>query len=278
MPSQSLINLDLMAGRYIALRLPAYIEERWSAKQQGAYTAEEWSHARTAGYRGNDTGNPLLATEAGYLQQLATHNAPAVHAAQRLAGILDFQHYNSVLEIGAGEMAQAYTLSNLFPHLRYRATDFDPYVIEKCAALPLLGRIEKGLLDVSRLSLRDLDGFKLLVGWEIIYALDEPALQTVFSACRAARVPFLAATTQLLGPLRYLRRTWRDTAWGLHSSHYQRLANERRIRMHGWNPSLGYYQQQASKAGMKLSRYWSPPSGAQDVFCFLLFEPVESIS
>ena len=30
MPSQSLINLDLLAGRYIALRHLVYIEERWS--------------------------------------------------------------------------------------------------------------------------------------------------------------------------------------------------------------------------------------------------------
>lgn len=278
MPSQSLINLDLMAGRYIALRLPAYIEERWSAKQQGAYTAEEWSHARSAGYRGNATGNILLDTEKGYRQQLATYNAPAVHAARRFAATLDFKRYDSILEIGCGEMAQAFTITNLYPHLRYRATDFDPYVIEKCARLALLDRIEKGLLDVSRLSVHDLAEFKLLVGWEIIYALDEPLLQTVFSACHDAKVPFMAATTQLLGPLRFLRRTWRDTAWGFTRSTYQRLVAERRIRMHGWNPSLGYYQQQASKAGMKLSRYWLPPSGAQDVLCFLLFEPAESIS
>lgn len=270
---QELINLDIRAGRYLALKLPAYIEERWAADHQGVYTAEEWSHARSAGYRGNEPGQELLDSEEGYRRQLATHNAPAVHAAQRLATVLDFHRYDSVIEIGAGEMAQAYTLTNLFPHLRYRATDFDPYVIEKCAALPLLGRIEKGLLDVSRLTARDLDGFKLLVGWEIIYALDEAMLRTVFSACTAARVPFLAATTQLLGPLRYLNRTWRNTSWGLRPSHYEKLVKARRIRMHGWNPSLGYYQRQARAAGMKLSHYWAAPSGAPDSFGFILFEP-----
>lgn len=274
MQRQKLINLDLWAGRYVALKLPAYIEERWSANQQGAYTAEEWSHARSAGYRGNEPGNLLLETEAGYHQQLATHNAPAVHAAKRLAITLDFRRYDSVLEIGCGEMAQAFTLTNAYPHLRYRATDFDPYVIEKCAGLAVLHRIEKGLLDVRRLTATDLAGFKLLTGWEIIYAFDDPVLQTVLAACRESRVPFLAATTQLLGPLRYLRRTWRDTAWGLRSSRLQRLVDARRVRMHGWNPSLGYYHQQARRAGLRLARVWLPPPGALDNFTFLLFEPV----
>ena len=271
---RKLINLDLWAGRGVALKLPAYIEERWSVSRQGSYTAEEWSHARMAGYRGNEAGQPLLNTEEGYRHQLATHNAPAVQAAQRLAATLDFRRYNSILEIGCGEMALAYTLINLYPQLRYRATDFDPYVIEKCSGLPLLNGIEKSILDLSRLAAADLAGFKLLVGWKIIYALDESMLHTVLSACHEAGVPFMAATSQLLGPLRYLRRTWRDTAWGLHGSAYQRLVAERRLRMHGWNPSLGYYRRQAREAGMRLSRFWLPPTGAADNFSFLLFEPV----
>lgn len=270
---RKLINLDLWAGRGVALKLPAYIEERWSVSRQGSYTAEEWSHARMAGYRGNEAGRPLLDTEEGYRHQLATHNAPAVQAANRLAVTLNFQCYHSILEIGCGEMAQAYTLTSLFSHLRYRATDFDPFVIEKCLRLPLLNRIEKGVLDVSRIAASDLAGFDLLTGWEIIYALDEPVLHTVLSACHEAGVPFMAATSQLLGPLRYLRRTWRDTAWGLHGSAYQRLVAERRLRMHGWNSSLGYYRRQARQAGMKLSRFWLPPAGAADNFSFLLFEP-----
>ncbi|MEI8088790.1 MAG: hypothetical protein WCG63_04260 [Opitutaceae bacterium] len=268
-----LINLDLWAGRSIALKLPAYIEERWSLNREGAYTAEEWSHARSAGYRGNEAGRPLLDTEEGYRQQLATHNAPAAQAANRLAGTLDFQRYRTILEIGCGEIAQAYTLTNLFPHLRYRATDFDPFVIEKCLGLPLLNRIEKSVLDVSRIAASDLAGFDLLAGWEIIYALDEPVLHTVLSVCHEAGVPFMAATSQLLGPIRYLRRTWSDTAWGLHGSAYQRLVAKRRLRMHGWNPSLGYYQRQAARAGMRLSRFWLPPPCALDNFSFLLFEP-----
>lgn len=270
---QQLINLDIRAGRYAALKLPAYIEERWSAERQGAYTAEEWSHARSAGYRGNDPSQPLLDTEAGYRQQLATHNAPAVQATHRLAGCLDFARYNAIIEIGCGEMAQAFTLVSRYPHLRYRATDFDPYVIEKCARLPLLNPIEKVQLDVTRLGPGDLAGFRLLVGWEIIYALDEPVLHTIFTACREAGVPFLAATTQLLGPFRYLRRTWRDTAWGLHPSSYQKQVAARQVRMHGWNPSLGYYKQKARRSGMRLSRSWLPPADAIDSFSFLLFEP-----
>ena len=234
---RKLINLDLWAGRGVALKLPAYIEERWSVSRQGSYTAEEWSHARMAGYRGNEAGRPLLDTEEGYRHQLATHNAPAVQAANRLAVTLNFQCYHSILEIGCGEMAQAYTLTSLFSHLRYRATDFDPFVIEKCLRLPLLNRIEKGVLDVSRIAASDLAGFDLLTGWEIIYALDEPVLHTVLSA-------------------------------------YQRLVAERRLRIHGWNSSLGYYRRQARQAGMKLSRFWLPPAGAADNFSFLLFEPV----
>jgi len=277
---RKLINLDLWAGRGVALKLPAYIEERWSVSRQGSYTAEEWSHARMAGYRGNEAGRPLLDTEEGYRHQLANHNAPAVQAANRLAVTLNFRRYNSVLEIGAGEMAQAFTLTNLFPHLRDRATDFDPFVIEKCRGLPLLNRIEKSILDASRIVASDLAGFDLLTGWKIIHALDEPVLHTVLSACHEVGVLFMAATSQLLGPLRYFRRTWRDTAWGLHSSVYQGLVSQRLLRMHGWNSSLGYYlgyyRRQARQTGMKLARFWLPPTGATDNFSFLLFEPVRS--
>ena len=267
-----LINADVWLGRFADLKLPAYIEERWSSDRQGAYTAEEWSHARSSGYRGNGSTQPLLDSEEGYRQQLATHNAPAVSAALRLARCLDFHRYNAIIEIGCGEMAQAYTLVGKFPHLRYRATDFDPYVIAKCSRLPLLDALEKAQLDVTRLSSSDLTGFKLLVGWEIIYALDASVLQTILTACRNAGVPFLAATTQLLGPGRFLRRTWRDTAWGLHASQYQQLMAERRIRMHGWNPTVGYYRRQAQLAGMRLACLWLPPADAIDNFSFMLFE------
>lgn len=273
MVPKPLINLDLWAGRWVTLKLPAYIEERWSADRQGAYTAEEWSHARSSGYRGNDSTRPLLDTEEGYRQQMATHHAPAVEATHRLANCLDFQRYHTILEIGCGEMAQALTLVNRFPHLRYRATDFDPYVIEKCSRLKMLDRLEKAQLDVSRIVAGDLAGFQLMIGWELIYALEETTLQTVFRASRDAKVPFLAATSQLLGPARYLRRIWRDTAWGLRPSRYRQLVEERRIRMHGWNPSLGYYQREARRAGLRLTRFWLPPAGATDNFSFLLFEP-----
>lgn len=271
---RQLINLDIRAGRWLALQLPAYIEERWNAQRQGTYTAEEWSRARAAGYRGNDAANPLLDSEEGYRRQLLTHNAPAVGATHRLTKWIDFRHHRSVLEIGCGEMAQALTLVTAHPHLRYRATDFDPFVIEKCSRLPLLHQIEKGLLDVSRITPDDLRGFDLLIGWEIIYAFDDRLLDTVLRAAATARVPFLAVTSQLLGPVRYLRRTWRDTAWGLRASRFAQLAAAGRIRAHGWNPSLGHYRRAAAQAGMRLSRTCLPPPDATDSLTFLLFEPV----
>jgi hypothetical protein len=157
--------------------------------------------------------------------------------------------------------------------LRYRATDFDPFVIEKCARLPLLAGIEKAVLDVTRLTPADLAGFDLLLSWELIYALDDEALRRLFCTARAAGVPFLAGTTQLLGPLRYAKRALRNLDWRPGGFHYTRLTAAGKLRMHGWNPSIAHYARLAHEEGLVLDWVELPPAAARDPFAFLTFRP-----
>ncbi len=125
---QALINLDIEAGRWMSLKHPAYIRERVLTEGQGVSSKADWGRARRSGYRGVPDKSDLLDSDEGYLRGLFSNFAYALYAALRLADTIDFDRFSSVLELGCGEMFQAYLLKLIHPHLRYRATDFDRYV------------------------------------------------------------------------------------------------------------------------------------------------------
>lgn len=273
---QFLINLDVRAGRHFSLKLPAYIHEPILKGGTGAYSQEEWTQARARGYRGAGADSAQLATDESYLRRIFSAHVYNLHAALRLAATYDFSRHQSILELGCGEMIQAYILTRINPHLRYKATDFDPYIIEKCHALRILAPLEKAVLDVATLTAADLAGFDLVLSWELLYALDDARISTLFRAAGAAGVPLLACTSQLTGPLRSTLRAIKNFNWRPGGFHYARLVRQGVLRQHGWNPSLGYYERLARPHGLKLARFWSPPwLGANpERYCYLLFEPV----
>ena len=273
---QFLLNLDWRAGRHLALKLPAYIQEQYLPEGAGVYSCEEWSLARTRGYREAGADSAQLDTDEAYLRRVFSTHVANLHAALRLASTFDFTSRKAVLELGCGEMIQAYILKNIFPHLRYKATDFDSYIIEKCMRLPLLGPLEKGVLDVSALTAGDLAGFDLVLSWELLYALDDTKLRSLFHAAGAARAPLLACTSQLTGPIRFLLRAIKNLNWRPGGFHYERLVRRGALRHHGWNPSLGYYDRLARPCGLRLTRVWTPPYAQtrQEEFSYLLFEPI----
>lgn len=272
---QLLLNCDLRLGEWSALRDPAYIREQYLEGGGGVYTAADWSRARSLGYRGVGKDGAELATDESYLRRMFSAHKRNLIAALRIAQVYDFGSHKSVLELGCGEMLQAFVISSAFPHLRYKATDVDPFVIEKCAQLPLLRRVEKGVLDARRVTAADLVGFDLLLSWEMIYALDDVDIVALLSAARSAGTSFLACTTQMTGPLRHLLRALRNLNWRPEGFYYERQVRAGAIRMHGWNPSAGYYAGLAERSGMKLIRVLHPPIATMhgDNFSYLLFQP-----
>ena len=100
-------------------------------------------------------------------------------------------------------MIQAFTVKSTFSDVRYKATDFDPYVSNEMVS-GFLNDIEKGILDGRKLTSRDLFGFDLLVCWEVIYAMPNTIIDQILAACKEAGVTFFAATSQLTGPVHRL--------------------------------------------------------------------------
>lgn len=267
---QLVLNMDNALGSFLKQKLPAYISEEILTDGSGVYTCDEWSRARKCGYRNAGPDSSELDSNDSWLARAFQHQYRNFLSAQRLAATFNFRDYESVLELGCGEMVQAFVLTQLNPQLRYKVTDFDPFVIEKCSKLSLLSKLEKGVLDVEKLSADDLDGFQLLLAWEMFYALDDGKLGQLFRVAGEARIPIITGTTQLTGPFRTAIRYFK----GLGGAALDTKTS--RIRMHGWHHSLAYYAQMALNFNMKLKRVWYPwrPFDYRDNFTYILFTPV----
>src|SRR5687767_3578739 len=133
---EHLLTADYWLGSRVSLRQKAYDAEF------PCTTADEWSAARKSGYRGVGPDAGELSTDTRYLRRMFTRHVRNTFAALRFARTFDLSHTRGVLEVGCGEMVQAWVLKTVYPHLRYVATDFDPFVIERCAALATLRDVE----------------------------------------------------------------------------------------------------------------------------------------
>jgi hypothetical protein len=258
-------KLDLRAGRFLDAVSPAYIEEKILTQADGVYSQSEWTRARQQGYRDAGVGSNQLDSDVSYVARLFTHQSYSMDAVRRLLETVDLSSYPAVFELGCGEMVQAIATKSMYPAMRYKATDFDPFVIEKCSRLNVLAPLEKSVVDATALTPEDLAGFSLVISWEMIYAFDEAKLTRLLGVLGKSRVPFLACTSQLLGPCRkflHVLRGWKG----------QPIPG---LRMHGWTSSVGRYRRLAAANGMKLARVWHPPFRHSRVesFSYLLFEP-----
>lgn len=266
---QLILNADNAVGFFLSLKLPAFIQETILLEGTGPYTQQEWTRARQLGYREAGLDSSDLDEDAKYLARMFQTQYRNLISAKRLCQMIDFTKFESVLEIGCGEMVQAFVITALYPHLRYLASDIDPYIIRKCSRLPLLRNIEKRVLDVSTLSSKDLRGTQLVLSWELFYALNDDRLLHLFHLLGEARISMLVSSTQLTGPLRAITR-WIK---GLPSDEQAKYREG--FRMHGWHHSLGYYQCLAKRSGLKLKNVWYPAGygSNQDNFTFMLFTP-----
>lgn len=270
-----LISADVLGGKYLTLKQSAYIEEGILTDGAGVYSPEEWTKARSLGYRDAGINSSELDSNESYLSRIFTKHSRNTLAALRLIKAFDFQSYDSILELGCGEMIQAFVIKSAYPHIRYTATDFDPFIIDKCSKLRILDGLEKDVLDVAILSAGMLADFDLLISWEMNYALDDDRLLAILRSAKEANIPYLACDTQYIGLIKYCVRKLKNLIGQPSGFYYQRMADEGKMRMHGRQISIGYYKRLAKLADMSLSSVVVPPLSrpAEDNFVYCLLTP-----
>ncbi|APV48480.1 hypothetical protein BWI17_01525 [Betaproteobacteria bacterium GR16-43] len=155
---------------------------------------------RTAPWRDEDR----YGSDAAYRNYLSSIHEAKIRSVESLAAAFDFARYPRVLELGCGDMPQAFTIATRFPAVHYTATDFDPLVIEHCSRLPMLEGIRKSVLDVRGGDREQVRHHDLVTSWTLEFSLEDAELANVFAACRESGVPYLLCTHATLGPIGWL--------------------------------------------------------------------------
>jgi hypothetical protein len=254
-------RLDGWCEPHFRLTRPLYVADPAAAAGAGVWSAQEWQRHRRAATAPFEAHADRCAGDAQYARYLVAIHEAKLRAVLALADTFDFGPYRRVLELGCGDMAQAFVLCGRLPGLAYTATDFDAGVIADCARLPLLAGIDKRVFDVTGPDLGLLDGHDLALSWSLEFSLDDAQLTRLFAACKAHAVPWLLCTHTGIGPLRF----WLEAP---RASRQRRYAREPGWRLHGWLRSAGQIATLAGAAGIALA--WRARLANHTA---LLFEP-----
>ncbi len=265
-------DIDVWMSKYISLEQPlTTVDENLDCKvgPVEVYSAEEWKITRTKGYNKIGEDGIKISDNHKYLNHMICDDTRKLLAALSLVRNFDFQKYNSIFEIGCGEMIQAFIIKQYFPNIRYLVTDIDPYIIEKCSKLSLLSQIEKAIYNVMEDDPIIFDGFDLLISWGVEYAIDYDKLLKLLCSAKKYSVPFLMCTQQIIGPMRYMSRKIKTMSFNP-----QKML-EMGVRLHGWTRSLNYFKKLAKKSNMRFETPRSPSTqiGAEANYHWLLFKP-----
>jgi hypothetical protein len=241
-------DIEPWTGAMFPLETPSYTDNpNTVGAGEGVETAQDWTNARRKGATSRGTDGTQLDSDENYVRYVFGIESINLIGTLSLARVFDFGKYRSIFEIGCGDMAQAFVIHRLYPQIKYVATDLDPYVIERCAQLPLLSGIDKRVLDV--LSIPDdqfpFAGFDLLSGWGMEYALDDIQLLRLFQMVQRAGIPFLMCSASTIGLIQYVRH-WNG------SRKKQSLLAQRKLRMTGWRRSVGKFRSLARQAGLNM--------------------------
>lgn len=267
---QLVLNCDARLGTHLPLRHIAYTEEAILKSGHGSYTREEWSQARRAGYNQAGPEAQELDSEVSFMRrELGTERRKLV-TGLRLTDYLRNTGCRSVLEVGCVEMITAWAIKGALPDLRYCATDYDDFVIEKCRKLALLDSLEKSTLDIDAVTAAFLGEFQLIVAWDVFYAFDTDRLMRFLEKIRAARSSLMICSSQIIGPFRGLSYLVKSRLYD-----YAAACATGRLRDHGYKCSLGYYQQVAGRLGLECRLIATPPLGpaSGDGYFFIRISP-----
>lgn len=240
-------EIDLWMGACVSLEALSYTTNPNTVDAgSGVETAKDWSNTRRKGSLLRGTDGTELDTDDKYVRYIFGVESMNLIDALSLAKVFDLSHYQSIFEIGCGDLAQAFVIHRLYPHIRYVATDLDPYVIDRCEQLSVLKGIEKRVLDVRSVSDQEIPfaGFDLLMSWGMEYALDDEQLLRLLHMVRRTGVPYLMCSATAIGPMQYAR-------YCMGASRRRVLIDQNKLRMTGWRRSVGKFHRLAQQAGLK---------------------------
>jgi hypothetical protein len=241
----SVRRADFFLQSRLCLVQPLFIEDPAAVPGAGIYTAEDWSRVRPLRTAPFAPDVDRHGSDQDYRQYLSSIHQGKILSVQSLIRAFDFSRYRRIMELGCGDMPQAYRICSRYPDISYTATDFDPYVIERCSRLPLLAGIRKKVFDVMQDDLAELKNHDLVVSWSLEFSLDDAHLGNLFAACKKHCVPYLLCTHTTIGPLDYLFR-----AWSLRK--LTKRVRSKGVRMLGWLRSVGEIARLARRSGMRL--------------------------
>jgi len=210
---------------------------------EGVPSASDWSRSRHRLTAPFGAAGDRYESDESYRRYLSSIHESKILAVLSLMERFDFGRHERIVELGCGDMPQAYTICAKFPRIAYTATDFDPLVIEQCSRLPLLQGIGKAVLDVTGPDLASLENHDLIVSWSLEFGLDDGQLRRLFLASKELGVPYLLCTHTAIGPLAVLK---------LPSAPDSRRGGNVRPRRLGWLRSTAEIARLANEAGMRL--------------------------
>ena len=242
------LTLDAWAGVPLRLRTALYTTDPVNlGSGNGVYDATEWSATRQKGNKSYGTDGTQYDSEEKYLQYAFGLESYRIVSAILLANRFNLADYGRVLELGCGDMVQSFVLKRRFPQLRLVATDYDPYVIERCGRLQVLDGIEKRVLDVLKIPDSDnpFADTDLIMSWGLDYAIDDDQFLDLLGIVKRAGVPYLMCSPTVAGPIKH----------GIHFLRKilvsRRLVEEKQLRMHGWQRTAGCFLKMAARARMQ---------------------------
>ena len=163
-------------------------------------------------------------------------------------------------------MITGWAIKSCLPGLRYCATDYDDFVIQKCRRLPLLDSLEKSTLDIDSVPVALLGEFQFILAWDVFYAFETTRLSLFLEKIKAARTNLMICSSQITGPLRSLSYLLKSRLRG-----YAADCTTGRLRAHGFKCSLRYYHELAKRHGLDCELVAPPPldSPAGDSYYFI---------
>jgi len=248
-------SVDPWTSKLLRLKIPTYTQDPNLVSGDGIYKAEEWSLTRKKGAELYGTNGSQYDDDYNYLKYIFLIENMKVLSAISLSKHFDFAKYNRIFEIGCGDMSQALTIKNMFPDLQYVATDYDPYVINKCSNLPILRDIKKDVFDALNPNFDAIQDFDLFISWGVDYALEDEYLLNLLHHCKKQNIPFLICSPSVAGFTDLL-------------SHAVRKKQTQKFRMHGWSRSIKTFRDFSHKSGMSLKII-----GKHGNYYCLLFNP-----
>ena len=241
---KALQRADFLLESCFCLSRELRVERTDASDTTGVYTAEEWARARnvqTAPFMANVD---RYGSDAAYLKYLESIHDGKILPVFSLMRTFDFTRYQRIIELGCGDMPQAYTISSRYPGITYTASDFDSSVIEHCSHVPLLRRIRKRVLDAANADPENLEGHDLVISWSLEFSLDDLQLTRLFAACKTCSLPYLLCSHTTIGPLALLAKPEARSS--------RRIGRDGR-RLLGWLRSTGAIARLARRAGMVLA-------------------------